>query len=350
MGRLDHLLPGSPELVSIQTRCPIVLCRVPVGMPEAYEQSASLHAATARARTSEGQGASTPARIPVHGWRQVLRRCAWRVFEERLLGEAAAVAFYALLAVFPALAALVTLCGLFVDPEAAAASLQSLAGMLPAGTAEVARDALERIGTAGGGRTGLAAALAAGALWCAAAAALQLFGALNVAYGERETRGLVRLCVTAVLFALGAVAFVGLALGGVLAVPVALGANAGPGGIMDGLLRLLRWPLLLAVVSVALAFAYRHGPCRACPRWQWVSWGGAAAAIVWLVGSASVSWYMQRVGGYNWLYGSVGGVLGFMLWAWVSAAAVLVGALLNAELEHQAMSEPELAASCISAD
>jgi membrane protein len=205
----------------------------------------------------------------------------------------------------------------------------------------VARDALARIGTAGGGRVGLAAALAAGALWCATAAALQLFGALNVAYGERETRGLVRLCVTAVLFALCAIAFVGLALGGVLAVPIALGANAGPGGIMDWLLRLLRWPLLLAVVSVALALAYRHGPCRACPRWRWVSWGGTAAAAGWLLGSALVSWYMQRVGGYDWLYGSVGGVLGFMLWAWVSAAAVLVGAVLNAELEQQATPNAE---------
>jgi membrane protein len=319
-------------------------------MPEAHELSADPLTAIARTRLREGRGASTPACIPMRGWRQVLRRCAWRVFEERLLGEAAAVAFYALLAVFPALAALVTLCGLVVDPEAAAASLQPLAGMLPAGTAEVARDALGRIGTAGGGRIGLAATLAAGALWCATAAALQLFGALNVAYGERETRGLVRLCATAVLFTLGAMAFVGLALGGVLAVPVVLGASAGPGGTMDGLLRLLRWPLLLAVVSVALALAYHHGPCRACPRWHWASWGSAAAAAAWLVGSALVSWYMQRVGGYDWLYGSVGGVLGFMLWAWVSAAAFLVGAVLNAELERQATSEPEPAFSCISAD
>jgi membrane protein len=273
----------------------------------------------------------------VRGWRQVLRRCTCRVFDERLLGEAAAVAFYALLAVFPALAALVTFCGLFVDPEAAAASLQPLAAMLPAGTAEVARDALGRMAAVGEGRVGLASALAAAALWSAAAAALQLFGALNVAYGERETRGFVRRCAIAVLFALGAMAFVALALGGVLGVPLALGAVAGSGGDMDWLLRFLRWPLLLAVVSIALALAYRHGPCRACPRWHWASWGGAVAATAWLLGSVSVSWYMQRVGGYDWLYGSVGAVLGFMLWAWVSAAAVLIGAVLNAELERQAM-------------
>jgi membrane protein len=141
-------------------------------MSETHEHSADVSATNARALAGEGRGAATPACIPVRGWRQVLRRCAWRVFDDRLLGEAAAVAFYALLAVFPALAALVTLCGLFVDPEAAAASLQPLASMLPAGTAEVARDALGRMAAVGEGRIGLASALAAAALWSAAAAAL----------------------------------------------------------------------------------------------------------------------------------------------------------------------------------
>jgi len=277
-----------------------------------------------------------PGRITGRGWSRALRRCARRVFEQRLLGEAAAVAFYALLAVFPTIAALVSLCGLFADPEAAAASLQASAGALPAGTAEVVRSVLERTGSVGGGRIGLVAGLAAGALWSATAASMQLFGALNAAYGERETRGVVRLVGTALLFTLGAVAFVGLALGGVLAVPIALGAQAGTGGDADRLLRLLRWPLLVASASFALALTYRHGPSRACPRRRWASWGGAAAASVWLLGSASVSWYMERVGGFDWIYGSVGAVLGFMLWAWISAAAVLVGAALNAELEREA--------------
>ncbi|MFL5515641.1 MAG: YihY/virulence factor BrkB family protein, partial [Gemmatimonadales bacterium] len=295
--------------------------------------------AAARGRMGDGRGAHTPAQIPARGWRQLLIRCFWRVFEDRLLGEAAAVAFYALLAAFPALAAIVTLSGLFIDPVAAAESLQPLAGMLPSGTADVTRDALARIGTQGGGRSGLAAALAAGALWSAAAASMQLFGALNVAYREPERRGRIRLCGIALVFGVGAMAFVALALGGVLAVPAALGAAAGVGGAADLLLRFLRWPLLLATVSIALAATYRHGPCRATPRWQWVSWGSMAASAAWLFGSASISWYMRRVGAYDWLYGSVGSVLGFMLWAWVSSVAVLVGAVLNAELERQA--EPD---------
>src|SRR3954451_15864928 len=138
-------------------------------MLETHKPRATRQEAAARGSMGNGRGAPTPAQIPARGWRQLLIRCFWRVFEDRLLGEAAAVAFYALLAAFPALAALVTLCGLFVDPEAAARNLQPLAGMLPSGTADVARDALARIAAQGGGHAGLAAALAAAALWSAAA-------------------------------------------------------------------------------------------------------------------------------------------------------------------------------------
>jgi membrane protein len=211
----------------------------------------------------------SPLHIPADGWLQVLRRCFWRVFHDRLFGEAAAVAFYALIAIFPALAALVTLCGLFVDPEGAAQYFQILAGTLPAGAADVARDVLGRSGAAGGGgRVGLAAGLAATALWSATVAAAQLFGALNVAYRLKETRNIIRLYSTGIVFALGAVIFVVLALGGLLGVPVALNGRVGSDGNMDKLLHLLRWPVLLAFASITFAVTYRQGPCLACPRWR----------------------------------------------------------------------------------
>ena len=196
---------------------------------------------------------------------------------------------------------------------------------------------LARTAAHGGGQIGLGLGLAAGALWSATAAAMQLFGALNLAYGEQEDRSLPRQIGSALVFAIGAMAFVALALGGVLAVPAALGARAGQGGSLDQLLHFLRWPVLLAAVSIALALAYRHGPSRSCPRWHWASWGGVVAAFTWLLGSAGVSWYVEHVGSFDWLYGSAGAVLGFMVWAWVSSVAILAGAALNAELEHQAM-------------
>lgn len=253
-----------------------------------------------------------------------------------MLGEAAAVAFYALLAIFPALAALVSLCGLAIDPATAAERINGLADMLPAGAAETVRGIIGRIETNGGGGLGLGLSLAIAALWSSTAAAMQLFGALNLAYGAQESRSLLRQIGTALVFALAAMAFVALALGGVLAMPVALGMQAGQGSTMDQMLHLLRWPVLLVTVSVALALAYRHGPSRASPRWHWVSWGGGAAASAWMLGSVAVSWYIEHVGSFDWLYGSAGAVLGFMVWAWVSSAAVLIGAVLNAELEREA--------------
>ena len=173
------------------------------------------------------------------------------------------------------------------------------------------------------------------ALWGGTAAAAQLFGALNAAYGERESRGLLRLYAAALLFALGAGAFVVLALAAIL-VPAALGAQAGPGSGADTALRLGRWPIILVAVSIGLAVVYRHGPSRACPQWRWVSWGGALAALAWLLGSAAFSFYVAQVGGYDRVYGSLGAVVGLMTWAWLSSAAVLVGAALNAELEREA--------------
>jgi membrane protein len=290
------------------------------------------------ARSDEECGAAAPSGIAARGWREALRRTVLRVFERRLLGEAAAVAFYALLALFPAMAALIWLCGLLADPEAAAQRLRDMAaGALPAGAAEVAGELLGRLAArpSGGFGFGTGAAMLVAALWGGTAAAAQLFGALNAAYGQRESRNPLRLYAAALLFALGAGIFVLLALAAI-AVPAALGAQAGVGSDADTVLRLGRWPVLLVAVWVVLAVAYRHGPSRACPRWRWVSWGGALAALAWLLGSAAFSSYVERVGGYDRVYGSLGAVVGLMTWAWLSSAAVLAGAALNAELEREA--------------
>ncbi len=286
---------------------------------------------------AECGAAAAPSGISARGWREVLRRTFLRVFERRLLGEAAAVAFYALLAAFPAMAALVWLCGLLADPAAAERLRDTASGALPAGAAEVAGELLGRLAARPGGGFGFGtgAAMLGAALWGGTAAAAQLFGALNAAYGERESRGLLRLYAVALLFALGAGAFVVLALAAIV-VPAALGAEAASGSNADAALRLGRWPVLLVAVSIGLAVVYRHGPSRACPRWRWVSWGGALAALAWLLASAAFSFYVERAGGYDRIYGSLGAVVGLMTWAWLSSVAVLAGAALNAELEREA--------------
>ena len=291
----------------------------------------------ADARPAEECEVAAPSGISAHSWWSILRQTAHQVFEKRLLGEAAAVAFYALLTVFPVLATLIWLCGTFVNPAAATQGLRNTAsGLLPAGAAEVVGELLGRLADLQGGGFGLGtvAAVIGTALWGAIATAAQLFGALNVAYGEQESRSLLRLHGAALLFAVGAAAFIVLALGAIL-VPARLADQAGAEGNEQMLLHLGRWPVLLAAVAFGLALTYRHGPSRKCPQWQWVSWGGAFAAVAWLLSSAAFSFYVSRSGGYDRLYGSLGAVVALMVWAWLSSAAVLIGAALNAELEVQ---------------
>jgi Virulence factor BrkB len=139
-----------------------------------------------------------------------------------------------------------------------------------------------------------------------------------------------------VLFTLGMIAFLLVALGCIVAIPVAL--NYLPlfiGRIID----IARWPALLVCVAVALAFIYRYGPSRTEPRWRWISWGSTFAALAWLAASALFSWYAASFGSFNKTYGSLGAVIGFMTWMWISIIVILVGAKLNAEAEHQTARE-----------
>lgn len=292
---------------------------------------------SADARPGEESEVAVPSDLSAYGWWSILRRTTLQVFEKRLLGEAAAVAFYALLAVFPVLATLIGLCSTFVDPAAATQALRNTAsGLLPSGAAEVVGELLSRLADlqSGGFKLGTVLAVIGTAFWGIIATAAQLFGALNVAYGEQESRSLLRLHGAALLFAVGAAAFIILALGAII-VPARLADMAGAGGNEQMLLHFGRWPVLLAAVAFGLALTYRHGPSRKCPQWQWVSWGGTFAAVTWLLSSAVFSFYVSRSGGYDRLYGSLGAVVALMVWAWLSSAAVLIGAALNAELERR---------------
>lgn len=290
------------------------------------------HDASARTDRTDQDTPSTPSHIPLHGWGRILWRSIRRVSDDRLFGEAAAVAFYSLFAVLPALVAFASLFSLVADPQMVAERLRTLTAPLPAGGAEMASEILGQVANHIGGQLDLGAGLAATALWSAMAAASQFFDALNVIYREQERRGFVHRALLGVLFTCGATVFFLLALG-IVAAPVAVGLWTGADGGEGQSLRFLRWPALLAGVSAALALAYRLGPSRAYPQWRWVSWGGTVAALTWMAVSVSVSWYFKHLANYGWLYGSFGTILGFMIWAWVSSVAVLFGAVLNAEIE-----------------
>ncbi len=289
---------------------------------------------TAR-EAGRGREAHTPIQIPGLGWKDIL----WRTYEEfsqdRILSEAAGVTYYALLAIFPAIAALVSIYGLFADPATIQDHLNALSGMLPGGAMEIVSEQVKRIASAGGGTLGVSFIIGlAISLWSANAGMKAIFDALNIVYDEEEKRSFLWLNAQSLTFTLAAIAFVLLALAGIVVLPVVLDF-VGLRTTVEWLLSLARWPILLAVVVAGLAVLYRYGPSRDKAEWKWVTPGGIVAAVLWLAGSMLFSWYVSNFGSYNETYGSLGAVIGFMTWIWLSSIIVLLGAEINAEMEHQ---------------
>ena len=282
-----------------------------------------------------GRGANSPSEIPARGWWDILRRTAAQASQDRLLTEAAGITFYAILALFPALSALVSLYGLFADPGTINDHLASLSGFVPGGGMDIISDQVRRVSAQGGGALGFGAV--AGlllSLWSANGATKAVFDALNVVYEEQEKRSFVRRTLTTLAFTIGAILFALMAMAAVVVLPILLDF-VGLGPTVETLLRVLRWPLLLVAIGLLLACLFRYGPSRDTARWRWVSWGGAFAAVAWLLGSAGFSFYVANFGNYNETYGALGAVIGFMTWIWISTAIVLVGAELDAEMERQ---------------
>ena len=265
---------------------------------------------------------------------------AWRVLEgfqnDRVMLVAAGVTFYALLALFPAIAAVVSLYGLFTDATTITNHLGLLSGFLPVGAVEVIGDQVKLLTAQGQSTLGFTfIGTLALSLWGANAATKAIFDALNIIYKEQEKRSFIQLTLRSLVFTLGGIVLVLLAIGGIVVVPVALKVIGFSDGSTASLLSLLRWPLLFVAILFALACLYRFGPSRERPQWRWVTWGSAIAAGIWIVGSLLLSWYVANFGSYNATYGSLGAIIGFLIWMWLSTIIVLAGAEINAETEHQ---------------
>lgn len=293
---------------------------------------------TDRARAREpgrGRDADTPGEIPARGWRDILIRTFWATSANRVLSTAGSVAFFTLLAVFPGIAAIVSLYGLFADASTISAHLNLLSGILPTGVLGLVGDQVKLVAQKSNNTLGGAFAVSLVlALYSANSGIVALFDALNVVYNERETRSLMRLYATTFAFTVAGVIFTVLALTGVVALPIVF-RFVGMPALTEWLLMAARWPVLLLAITASLAAVYRYGPSRNGARWRWVTWGSVAAAVLWIAASMLFSWYVTTFDSYNRIYGSLGAGVGFMVWLWISALIVLLGGELNAEMEHQ---------------
>ncbi len=291
--------------------------------------------ATELAEPDRGRDATTPLDIPRTGWKDILWRTYNQINEDRLLAIAAGVVFYGLLAVFPAITALVSCYGLFADTSTISDNLQTLAMVLPAGSFQIVQDQIARVLAKGPASLGFTFLFGiALALWSANAGVKAIIDALNVVYDEREKRSFIKLNALSLAFTCGAIAALLLMVSAVVAFPLAMD-RLGLAQDSKLLVSLARWPLVLMVVMFALGLLYRFGPSRPGARWEWLSIGTIAAAALWLAGSLLLSWYLSNFGNYDATYGSLGAAIGLMTWMWMSAIIVLCGAELNAEIEHQ---------------
>ena len=282
-----------------------------------------------------GRQAERPGDIPKPGWRDILWRTKDEISDDHVSMVAASIAFYGLLAIFPAIAAMISVWGLLFDPQQIAQQIESVTGTLPEGAAGIINDQVEAV--AAGAGTGVSVAAIVGillALYSASKGMKAMIEGLNIIYDEEEQRGFIKLNLVTLILTLGLIAMMIVALGTITVIPALLG-NLGLGEVFRTLLDYARWPVLVVVALVGLAILYRYAPSRDAPQWQWVSPGAVTATVLWLIGSIAFSIYVRNFGSYNETYGSLGAVVILLMWFWLSAFIVLLGAELNCEIERQ---------------
>ncbi|WP_321345919.1 YihY/virulence factor BrkB family protein [Breoghania sp.] len=276
------------------------------------------------------------SRITLPGWLDVILRVAHQIVHDRVMLVAAGATYYFLLALFPGLAAFVALYGLIANPEAIADQVGTLEGIVPAAAIDLIHTQLNAL--VGQARHTLNYAFYGGlaiSLWSVNNAIKALFEAMNIAYNEREKRGFFKLNLFSLTFTFGAI-FTGVLLIFAIGVIPTVLALVDLGYLTGRFIALIRWPVLLAVIGLGFTLIYRYGPSREKAKWRWLTWGSGLATPLWVSASFAFSYYIENFADYNATYGTLGAVIGLMVWIWISVVILIVGAELNAELEHKA--------------
>ncbi|MBB3192375.1 membrane protein [Halomonas cerina] len=279
--------------------------------------------------------AHDPRQIPATGWLDIVWRVKQQVIQDFVAMMAAGIAFNAMLALFPTIAAIISIWALVMDPQDLASQIVALSRHLPPEASTLINDQARKIGeTTSTGLSLTALGSVVVAMFIASKGVLWMVIGLNVVYGEEDRRGALQRGWIVAALTLGLILVLLITIVFVAFFPLAIGMLA-----LDTLLVTaivwLRWPVLLMVMMLVIAVFYRFGPDRRPSRWQWVSVGSVVATLLWLIGSAGLSFYFGSVINLSDIYGSLGAVVMLMLWFWLSAFTVLLGAEFNAEMERQ---------------
>lgn len=282
-----------------------------------------------------GEYATSPFAIPWRGWRQVLFRVKDQIGADNISIVSAGVAFYGFLAVFPAIAALVMIYGLIADPAAVRDQLNQYEGLIPPDVAKLMTTRMQEVTSKSPAGLSVGLLLSLGfALWSATKGITALMTAMNIAYRQPDTRSIVWRNIFAILFTFGGIVFFILSVTLVAAIPAAI-AVLQPRSFPVNLLLWSRWAVLAILVVTALSILYRYAPHRNAARLQWITPGAILAGALWLLLSLGFSYYVQNFGNYDEMFGPLSAVVVLLMWFYLSAFIVCIGAELNAELELQ---------------
>jgi membrane protein len=280
-----------------------------------------------------GREAGARPGLEAASWKDVVLRVRRQVRDDNISLLSAGVAFYAMLSIFPAVVALVSIYGLVAPPGSARAQVENLADIMPAQAREALTGQLDALTKTAG--KGLSLGVVLGlltAVWAASAGIRAMIVGINAAYDRTETRSFLRLRGLALLLTLLAIATMAVAVGGIVLMPVVTGRLGTVGRLLLGA---VRWPLLAGLMLLGLAVLYRYAPNRSDARWRWLSAGSVAATVLWLLGSGLFSLYVDSFANYNRTYGVLGAMIALLTWLYLSSFVVLVGAELNNELERR---------------
>ena len=280
-------------------------------------------------------GPDSPWELGRASWMAVTKRTVAEFTRDRVTSVAGGVTFFGLLALFPAITALVSIYGLVADPATITDNIDMLRRFLPPSAVDLIAGQITSITSSPATSLSLAGLISILlAIWSANGGMKALIEALNVAWFETEKRGFIKLNLVSLAFTMGAILMIMVLFSAIALVPAILQTVAA-GSVVENLIAILRWPLVLGLLLVALAVVYRFGPSKEDAEWHWISPGALIAAVGLIVASMLFSWYAANFADYNKTYGSLGAVVGLMMWLWIACIVVMLGAEINSEVERQ---------------
>ena len=278
----------------------------------------------------------SPKKIKASGWKKILIKVKDRIGENNLTRVSAGVAFYAFLAIFPALVALLSIYGLAVDPAQAEQQISQLSGMMPKEAFSIIKERIDNFMETSGSTLGWGTALGILiSLWSANAGTKSLFTGIDIAYNTKNRRGFIKQNALTLVFTLGAIITLVLSMALIVIFPAIVHTLGLPENI-DKLISWLRWPLLAGIVIFVISLIYKYAPDRGTPKFRWVMLGASVATLLWLLASLGFSFYVSNFGNYGEMYGSISAVVILLLWLFITSFIILLGAELNSQTEAYA--------------